>query len=554
MSDFGVNQSFYIQRRPAALQFQGVNGEQPQVVPNMTGQLQNTSMAKALDKSQADKSLTLALTLPAWFGLSRLDKWVKKASVKAYDESLIGKIAKFGDRVSASPFGTTVGKGFNAIGNFGSKLINKSKVLSAMIHTPSVPESKFVRDQAKGAVEEVTKNIFTNLSGGNVASKRAFLEEVHSLGLTNKDIKLMKADPKAYFAKIEQLCQGKPALSADLNRLKAMTQSSKFGNFLAKASNRGLHGITFGGGLFMIMSAHAIAEAAVRAKNAEKGDKFSTFMEAFLGNISWVVTIPLGIKLMNAVAGLKNIGKTPTQVADIAKKLAKVNKLATTGTKAEYDAAKAAWKTATKAGNANFIQKLFKLPGKILSFGRGVCKPYLPKATTFTGKVGNFFKKIPYNLRNKPIAVLIGLGTYMLVFSPFVDKVFRKVSYALFGKPKHSMYDEEEQKPQETQQPQPDVKPQTNDTKVTPTSPTNLLNMYQNGEKYNPFTNSTTTNNNVVNQENSQDGKVLEPVRTYIPSPQAVNLPAKDESAVLDAIKRSEMAEKLAYETLNMKY
>ena len=374
--------------------------------------------------------------------------------------------------------------------------------------------------------------------------------------------KLIKKDPAKYYSRIEELClkSGKPEVKADLNRLRAMTQSSsKLGKFLAKASNRTLYGLTFGGGIFMLLSAHAIAEAVTRTKNAEKGDKFSTFMEAFLGNISWIVTMPLGIKLMNAVAGLKNIGKTPEQVAQVSKALAKMNDVAVHGTKADYKIAKDAWKAAKKLGKTNFFQKILSIPGKILTYGRNVPKPYLGKATTFGAKLGNFFKKVPYWLRNKPIAILIGLGTYMAVFSPIVDKLFRKVSYALFGKPKHSMYDDEaEQKlTQETQQVQ-TTQQQTVQQNPFQNGNTNLLDAYKQQNQQTAQQNSQQTTNIINNQTivNNQDNsdKTLEPVRTYIPSPEPVQLKGPDTSAIDAAIARSQAAEKLALDTLAMKF
>ena len=140
-------------------QFQAMPS-QLQQRPNMTGQFDNTSMAKAMDKSQADKILTLGLTVPAWYGLSKLNKLTQNASACEYEKSLIGKIAKFGDGIAVKPWVTKVGTGFDKIGKYWTKLVDKSKVLSAMVKTPSVPGAACARDMAKGAVEEVFTKIF----------------------------------------------------------------------------------------------------------------------------------------------------------------------------------------------------------------------------------------------------------------------------------------------------------------------------------------------------------------------------------------------------------
>ena len=82
--------------------------------------------------------------------------------------------------------------------------------------------------------------------------------------------------------------------------------------------------------------------------------------------------------------------------------------------------------------------------------------------------------------------------------------------------------------------------------------------MYQNGKKYQPPRSTVTNNVNnttIINGEpQKDDGKVLEPVRTYIPSPVGVQVKGEDPTAANAALARADIAEKMAMETLAMKW
>ena len=139
-------------------------------------------------------------------------------------------------------------------------------------------------------------------------------------------------------------------------------------------------------------------------------------------------------------------------------------------------------------------------------------------------------------------------------------KVFTKAENKIFGKPSKSVLDEEDttnkEQPKEALQSNSQENPFTKP--IEHNSPSNLINMYKNGQAYNnstSTTNNTVVNNNIVNKDNAEDdNKVLEPVRTYIPSPMGVQLKGEDTSAADAAIARSMAAEKQAMETLAMKW
>lgn len=572
---------------------------QPVHTPSMNGGIADSALVKSFDKSKQDQILTYGLMAPFTLLLAKLHAMITNANNGEYEKSLIGKIAKFGDKLSDnsvtnSSFGQKVRNFISWTKDTTKNIINKSSTLSAMVKTPSVPEYAFVKSAAHGAVDEVL-NDFVSFVERHVKDGGKLTD----LGLNETQFNKIKANPSASLEEIKDICKkvgnkhsvtkGKflgKFLSKNVsleqigNRLRAMTDSSSIGKFLAKSANRGAFGLFVGGGLFMLMSAHAIAEATVRAKNAEKGDKFPTFMEGFLGNISWVVTFPLGIKLMNAVAGLKYHGMSPEQVAKYRDALKAFNLQAEKGfaSKAEYkqayQAVKDAFNVTKNGGTKSFWNKLVSLPGRFLSYGREVAKPFIQKDAVGAQKMGNFMRKIPKFIRNHPVAILIGFGTYMGVFSPFVENIFRKCSYAIFGKPKHSMYDEEPEAQNvettnNTEQTvsQDSTQTATNSVSQNPfvaqsDSPTNLLNMYKNGVKYVPpannttSTTSTTSTTNITNIQNKTEddsGARLEQLRTYIPSPEGVKVNGEDPTAAQKAIERSMSAEKLALDTLAMK-
>lgn len=554
-------------------------------VPHMSG-YQDTSLAKSLDKSEREKYITMGLTVPTWLGLTKLYSLITKANNGAYEKSLVGRIAKVGDMISdnaltRSTFGQKVKHGMRVLKVGCKKVINKSSVLSAMFNTPSVPEYKMVRDMSKGAVDEVAGD-FVSFVDKYVKKGGSYAD----LGLTEAEFKAIQTNPTKNLKRIKDICNKVGSkysvkegmfhdrlMTRDItlqqvgNRLKAMTDSTKGGKFLSRLANRGAYGLFLGGSLWALLSAHAIVDAAMRSKKAEKGDKFPTFMEGFLGNISWVITFPLGIKLMNAVAGLKYVGMSPKQVKQYREAVKAFNEKAAQGfaSKAEYKAAKDALNAVKNAGKPGLIGKIFRLPGKLLSIGREVAMPFQKANPTGAQKVTNALRKLPYQFRNHPLAVLVGFGTYMAVFSPFVDKIFTNISYAIFGKPKHSMYDEEPEAEKADDKANTTAQTQPNPFEKTTISdnPNNLVNMYKNGQTYqapqfNTVTqkteNTTTINNTTVNKSSDESDARPEQHRTYIPSPEGVKVQGEDLTPAEMAIRRSQAAEKQALETLAMKW
>ena len=535
-----------------------------------------------------DRRLSLILFAPIYGGLYLLNKLLPSLHGGEYSQSLSGKLASWGDKVSNGRLAqSTVGKAVTNAGawvkNATKSLVNRSKILSAITKMPTVPENSQVLSMMGGAKEELLRDFKTLVMGNigkssSVAEKKAFIKTLQEeFGISYKQLKqldkfaILSPDKQEKALKlVKDICSKMgSASSANAgryqqigNQLKAMTEaSSKLGRFLPKALNRGMYGLLMGGGIFMALSAFALAKAIPTTMKAEKGDKFSTFMEEFLSNISWVITMPIGIKLMNAIGGLKNLGMSPARLRKY-RQMLKVHNGTNFATKEAWQASADALKALKNKGKVGFFGKIARGIGKFIGAGREVVKPYIKTGANLSNmeKFKNALAKFKFKGGNW-IAYPIGLLTYMFIFSPIVDKLFVKASHAVFGKPKHSKYDEKPEVAEEQQQQvQPGANPFATDA-IKHDSPTNLLNAYQNGQQYAP----ENVVQNAANGDNysyvpSPDGvKVAgqpysEAHRTYIPSPDAVQIKPQDTTLADQALARADIAEKNAMETLSMKW
>lgn len=335
---------------------------------------------------------------------------------------------------------------------------------------------------------------------------------------------------------------------------------TKLGRLLTKSAGYFLEGTTnrfAGGKLAVLFQAGIFADMLAHSINAPKGEKFKTLAERFVNDFSYFIAIPFGCMAMHAVGGLKYLGMSKSDVSAYRSRLkqfrADVKQGLYTGNKAAFTTEKNALKQMLKANVKNPIHKLFKKIGKFVEIGNETMPAF--KSAGKAGIVGNMFKKIPNFMRNVvgvPMRVLIP----MALITPVFAKVFTKLENKIFGKPSHSVLDEEE--PEKAPQQQNLNNNQVAQKPFTGTihhnSPTNLINMYKSGQPYNRTINNNTVINNTVNSGEKDDNKVLEPVRTYIPSPVGVQLQGENTSATDAVIARSMAAEKQAMETLAMKW
>lgn len=431
------------------------------------------------------------------------------------------------------------------------------------------------------ASHNANKNMFVRIWGTNAnakgrASKHLFGREVYASETANK---LAGSLGNVDLSKNPQL---EKALK-DTGLINKIPKSA-LGKFLAKYNNLVMEGATnrvAGGKFVAIMQAAYLADVIVKSMRQEGGsEKFKSFAERFTEMVAFFVCMPLAIQLMHKVGGLQYAGMTADQVKAYRTKLNAHNEKAMAGkfaNKVDWKASKDALKTELNAGVKNPITKLFKRVGRIVSVGLEQIRPYDNKAISRVGwkeKVKDLFRHPKFGMKQMagyPMRIILG----MMIILPFLSKIAVKGSHMIFGKPKNSLLDEGKEKPpEEVQQPQQTQIPQqlqqqmqaqnpaqqtvtqqtttvtSSNQQQTGQNPSNLLNKYRNPQQTTSTTTTTTTK--TVNDE---PAKAQEPVRTYIPSPEGVRINnAEDTSSADAALRRAELAEQKALETLGMRW
>ncbi len=341
--------------------------------------------------------------------------------------------------------------------------------------------------------------------------------------------------------------------------------TTKLGRALPKALGWFLEGCTnrfAGGKIAVLLQAGIFADMLFHTFKAPKGEKVKTFGDRFVNDFSYVFAAPLAYLTMHKVGGMKYAGLDKAGVESYRKALKNFNDKANAGqfaSKAEYKAAKKALDNKLNAGVKNPITKLFKKIGRFINIGNETRAAY---KSTAKGNL-NLLRKIPNFFKNC-LGVPMRVAIPMMMIVPVIAKVCTKGAHLILGRPTKSVLDEEETPKDQVAQEQvnPFANPQVSNTNANPfvvqnDSPTNLINMYKNGEKYtSATTNSTTTTTNTVNNQVKTDasGARLEQERRYIPSPEGVKVQGEDATAANMAIQRSMAAEQMALEALAMKF
>ena len=406
-------------------------------------------------------------------------------------------------------------------------------------------------------------------------------------------------------------------LSEYLNKYKATLgkgNHTTLGKFLPKAMGWLAEGCTnrfAGGKLAVAMQAGIFADMLIHTYKAPKGEKGKTFAERFVNDFTYFLSMTAGIFGMHKLIGaFKYLGADKVDVENYRTALKEFNEKVL----AKAFTSKKEYKDALKVVNSHLHKKPVKDPlgwllrkaGILLNSGNERALSYRSNSKYNL----NWLRKCANgNILGVPLRIIIP----MAIVSPFLAKWATKACHAVFGKPTKSVLDEDkeeemseqeklqqeqlaklmeqaQQKAQAQQANQPFVSnnsptnmlnpyknSQTQQTQqsgpepfVSNNSPTNLLNMRKNGNTYQetiPSMNDNTqtsengqnitnnTTNNIVNNNGGKENQnPEEPVRTYVPSPEPVVIANNsDLSAVDQALKRADEAEKLAMETLSMR-
>lgn len=318
-----------------------------------------------------------------------------------YKNSTVGKLGDWGDKVASKKIfqGSFISnmraKSASIKKNFNEKVIPKSKILSALFNTHSVPTNKMVLTMSSGisaelagsatqmfehftdkgqnleqikklgfvkngqadlaAYQDVIKNPHKHIDVINEACRKQGPEAFHvaekggkipwSKKLFGKEIYLSEKVPftKNLFCKKHYFSEFTNKLDASKG-LAGTAQKTSLGKVLPRQTLRIIEGLTnanTGGGLIgVLMGSYFIADSLVRAIKAPKGEKGKTFTESLIYNTSFYLTMPLAMKLMHSAGGLQYIGMNKDQVETYRKNLEAFNAKTT----ASEFANKAEWK------------------------------------------------------------------------------------------------------------------------------------------------------------------------------------------------------------------
>ncbi len=624
----------------------------------------NSYIANRVKASEDTNPLvTTSFILASWYGLSRaMDRFGKKCEGK-YEDTVLGKLGNFGDKVQTKFSSNILAKGTKKVSNALSDglnwLTNKSKIVYAIRNTPAQAEWKLAKapiaglkgflamdiEQLFGYFMEPISNVQQLEQFGysqdkidkfaqtlksldsNARKVELAKEELRALGVKDSSIDkiynskkgigglrtyaehlkarklgfrnlaeytevskdplknidkvynaLLKADDKmcaSYgrkYGKFGKICAhlfGRKVTIPELRNKMIATlgkgNKTKLGNFLPKALGYFLEGTTnrfAGGKIAVLIQASIFGDMLANILIAPKGEKFKTFAERFVNDFAYFLAMPIAGALLFKVAGMKYIGLDKAGVEAYRNSLKAFNEKAKNcvfANKAEYNVEKKFLKDMLKGNVKNPITRLFKKIGMLLNIGNESIAAYRSPA----GMNLNLLRKIPNFLKNLagvPLRVIIPTG----VLIPIIVKFCTKTENKIFGKPTKSVLDEEPKEDSQLNETQNKIQVDSSsgNTEVSiPQSPTNLINMHQNNLKYTP-SQDRVTSNNVVNNNTTiinktsepDDNAVLEPLRTYIPSPVGVQVKGEDQSAALAALSRSDIAEKKAMETLAMKW
>ena len=411
------------------------------------------------------------ISTAALFGINNFIN--NSLQTQKYDNTFFKKIEKYFDKIGNNSKVKTV---TNAIGNFNSKAKQKiadSEILRTLFERPSLGGPQ-VQAQAAGARGHLANRALeimkkyketTGYTGFDRIIQKAgkdsykyYDEIINTIKNSGADLtKVMSKRPWWGLGIVKNKSTLQEILNKDIlisnYKTAGATLGKKVSGYLLRGAECLTNGIFSGKGQVLIQ-ALMVAQSANEASKAEKGEKFSTFMASLAELMAFLATMGIQMRIVNHLAGLKNIGMSKTDYNRLQSAMEAVNKAAKAGDAATYNAQKAIIKQIKNNAKANthWYQKPIKWLGNIISFGRirETIKPLNNKT------VGSVLKKIPYGL--KVGAGYVGrVALIMGVIVPVFSGIAKKISYAIFGKPTKTLErekakEEAEQIEQQTQQ------------------------------------------------------------------------------------------------------
>src|SRR5574344_405118 len=482
---------------------------------NVQNTINNNTVVKSSGE-QKDEYRKLVMTPVLGAGIYYGMRKFNDACSGDYSSSLLGKSERFGDKIAKWKIFDN-----DFVHNFVDKTIKcknstitylreNSAICRAMFDHPTKPQFKMVVMQASGPIAETAKNAIDEMwkqtsEGTNIEKVQAFgfstkeeMQECMKNAHEKSNIQTILRALEEQGDKVEMTPHGgkipfsarftadkKPLYLTDMlgdwsknlfckklsyseyaNKIKALQGNgqavSRLGKHMPRAVIRGLEGLTqtsTGGVIAAIMGAYFLADAV---NNTIKADGFNEKRKALPENLiylaSWVLTMPLSIRLMHNACGLKDMGCEDVDAyrkalykhnAKASGKAVDENKFVKIAdeirerlggrfnNKAEFKASKKALNEMLYK-NAKWYQRPLIWLGKTVSVGLEQVRPYVAKDA---GETMTLIKNSKFWLKQGagyPMRFLI----FAMVTSPFFGKIGAKISHIFFGKPKVSVLDE----------------------------------------------------------------------------------------------------------------
>ena len=266
--------------------------------------------------------------------------------------------------------------------------------------------------------------------------------------------------------------------------------ATRLGRFMSKSLGWIQEGATnrFGGGkVAVLLQAMIFADMAMATIKAPWKEKFQTAVERLVNDFSYFVALTLGILGMHKIGGFKFVGlKDAKDVARYDEALAKFNAKADAGLFKN----KKAYKKALKLLNRNYlgekniknpITKLLHKIGKFIDIGNRRVHNYKSNSKFNL----NLLRKIKNgNIIGVPLRIWLAMG----VAVPFIAKWATKSVHAIIGRPTHSVLDEDEEEPENTQASQ-QVQPAVQQTGAVSAAAAQTVVQYKAPQDYKSDTN-----------------------------------------------------------------
>lgn len=304
---------------------------------------------------------------------------------------------------------------------------------------------------------------------------------------------------------------GLQELSNKFNIILGKNNKTYFGRAIPKAMAWLTEGCTnrFAGGKFVpLMQATIFADMLYHIWNAPKGEKIQTGVERFVNDFSIFIGGILGAIGMHKIGGFKYLGvdEAGKKAYRDALKLHNENVVAKAfNSKKEFKDSLKNVKSLLKRKDLNIFQKGLAKLGEIINCGNEHSFAYRSKSAMNM----NWLRRIKNtNIFGAPLRFILP----MFIIGPFIGKMATKAVHAIIGRPTVSVLDEE--KEDETQNPQQPALQQPQNQQPLDTaklSDSNLIKQTVTGQNQ--------QQQNTLEEQTDENGRIVEPQRTYIPSP-----------------------------------